>query len=332
MNKVKFGILGVSNHFIKRIILPLQNSNICCAYSLASRDINKAKKTASDFNIPVVSENYEELINTPEIDAIYLPLPNHMHYTWIMKCIEAKKPVICEKPLSLDANQSKKIIKTSKKHEIPVMEAFMYKFHPLWQHVLNLIKTNHIGKISYIHTAFSYNNIAPDNIRNINEYGGGGLMDIGCYAISVARFLIQKEPDRVVSMMKIDDKFKTDIHTSALMDFGSARASFQISTQAEPFQRVDIIGTAGSISIPLPFNPYIDTPSSITVNSIQGSRQITFPIANAYGLMFEAFSKSLKNNLPLPINLDDALNNMLVIDAIRQSDKTKKWIDLKSQH
>ncbi len=328
MKKIKFGILGVSNHFIKRIILPLQASSNCLPYAIASREIHNAEKAALDYNIPVVSDSYEALINDPEIDAIYIPLPNHMHADWAIKAIKAGKPVLCEKPLALNSRQTKQIIETSEANLVPVMEAFMYLFHPLWQHVRNIIKTKQIGEISYIHSAFSYNNPSPNNIRNISEYGGGGLMDIGCYAISVPRFLTQTEPERVVSLMKIDDQFQTDVHASALLDFGHVRASFQISTLSDPFQKVDIIGTAGSITIPLPFNTYVDTTSTITINSGQGSREVSFPVADPYGLMFEAFSHALLNNHPMPVNIHDALNNMKVIDAMRKSAKSRKWIDI----
>jgi predicted dehydrogenase len=329
MKKIKFGILGVSNHFIKRIVLPLQNCSNCQAYAIASREIHKAEKAASDYAIPVVSETYEALINDPEIDAVYIPLPNHMHADWAVKAIKAGKPVLCEKPLALNTKQTKMILDASKANQIPVMEAFMYQFHPLWQHVRNIIKTRQIGELSYIQTAFSYNNTSPNNIRNISEYGGGGLMDIGCYAISMPRFLTQREPKRVVSLMDIDNQFHTDVHASALMDFGSIRASFQISTLSEPFQKVDIVGTAGSITVPIPFNTFVDTPSSITVQTVQGSREVSFPVADPYGLMFEAFSEALIQQLPMPVHANDALNNMMVIDAIRKSAKSNKWVDIK---
>lgn len=329
MKKIKFGILGVSNHFIKRIVLPLQNSSNCMPYAIASREIHKAEKAANAYNIPVVSESYDALINDPEVDAIYIPLPNHMHADWAIKAIKAGKPVLCEKPLALNTKQTQQMIEAAETHQIPLMEAFMFRFHPLWQHVKNVIKTKQIGEISYIHTAFSYNNSSPNNIRNIREYGGGGLMDIGCYAISAPRFLTDSEPKRVVSLMEMDDQFQTDVHASALMDFGHARASFQISTLSEPFQKVDIIGTAGSISIPIPFNTYVDTPSTITINTGQGSREVTFPVADAYGLMFEAFSDALINQRPMPVKMEDALHNMAVIDAINKSAKSKKWVDIK---
>jgi predicted dehydrogenase len=252
-----------------------------------------------------------------------------MHADWAIKAIKAGKPVLCEKPLALNARQTKQIIEAAEVHQVPVMEAFMYLFHPLWQHVKNVIKTKQIGELSYIHSAFSYNNPSPGNIRNISQYGGGGLMDIGCYAISVPRFLTQSEPKRVVSLMEMDKQFQTDIHASALMDFGHVRASFQISTLSEPFQKVDIIGTAGSITVPIPFNTYVDTPSTITIQTGQGSREVTFPVSDSYGLMFEAFSNALLEKLPVPVNIDDALKNMTVIDAMRKSAKYQKWVDIK---
>ncbi len=328
MKKINIGVLGVSNHFIKRIILPLQNSTNCVLYSVASRDINKAKLVAQQFNIPKVAESYDALIKNPEVDAIFIPLPNHLHKEWTLKAIEAKKPVLCEKPIALNSDEATIIATAAEKSKIPVMEAFMYRFHPLWKYVKNLIETNQIGNINYVHSAFSYNNPSVSNIRNIKEFGGGGLLDIGCYAISVPRFILGKEPIRVNSLITMHEEFKTDMHTSALLDFGDSRASFHVSTLSEPFQKVDIVGDAGSISIPLPFNTYVDVPSSIIVNGGLGSRDVSFPICDPYGLMFEAFADALINGNDMPLPLSDAINNMKVIDAIVKSSNNNSWVNI----
>lgn len=331
MQKIKFGVLSVSNHLIKRIILPLQNLENCELYAIASRDKEKAQMAADDFSIPVVADSYEELIARTDIDAIYIPLPNHLHAEWAIKALKAGKPVLCEKPIAMDAAETRKMIEAADETKVPLMEAFMYKFHPMWRHVRDIIRTNQIGTLSFIHTTFSYNNPSPFNIRNIAEYGGGGLMDIGCYAISAARFLSSSEPKRVISLIAYDDDNGTDIHSSALMDFGHLRASFHVSTRSEPFQKVDIIGSAGSITIHVPFNTYVDTRALVTVSTGQGSRDVYFPIADAYGIMFREFSEALINKAPMPLPLSDALNNMLVIDAIRESTRSRTWVELNTK-
>ncbi|WP_026474351.1 Gfo/Idh/MocA family protein [Alkaliflexus imshenetskii] len=328
MKKLKIGVLGVSNHFIKRIALPLQKTSNCHIYAIASRQRLKAESVADDFNIPLVCNNYEDLISHPDVDAIYNPLPNHLHAEWTIKALEQGKPVLCEKPLGMDEAEAKKMADVSNITGIPVMEAFMYKFHPMWQHTRNLIKTNQIGNISYIHTSFSYNNPSETNIRNNKDFGGGALMDIGCYAISVPRFLLDKEPLRVLAQSITHPDFGTDMHTSGLLDFGSARASFHVSTMSEPFQKVDIVGTAGSITIHIPFNSYVDVPSTITVNTGQGSRDVNFPVSDAYGLMFDAFAKALINGEKMPNPLSDAIGNMNVIDTIRKSAEIGSWVSI----
>lgn len=328
MKKLNIGILGISNHFIKRIILPLSNSRNCIPYAIASREPAKARETASEFHISVAHKNYQSLLDDANIDAVYIPLPNHLHAEWVVKALHAGKPVLCEKPLAMDLQQTEMLTEVSEKTGVPLMEAFMYRFHPSWIHTRNMIRTNQLGKINYIHTAFSYNNPSPVNIRNIAAYGGGALMDIGCYAISAPRFLLGQEPVRVVSHTTLHPEFGTDMHTSGLLDFGETRASFHVSTLSEPFQKVDIIGTAGSVTIPVPFNTYVDTPSSIVVNSGMGMREIVFPVCDPYQLMFEAFADALLSGTPVPLPLSDAVNNMRVIDAVRESIQTNAFISL----
>ncbi|ASB49013.1 Gfo/Idh/MocA family protein [Alkalitalea saponilacus] len=325
MDKIKIGVLGVSNHLIKRIVLPLSKTKYSCIYAIASRKIEQAQQAAKDFNIPVVHQNYQELIDDAEVDAVYIPLPNHLHAEWTIKAIKAKKPVLCEKPLSMDANEAIMLHNISEESKIPFMEAFMYRFHPMWKHIKDVIATNQIGDINQIHTSFSYNNPSPGNIRNIEEYGGGALMDIGCYAVSVPRFLLGKEPIRVLSMVKRHPEFKTDMHTSGILEFDESRASYYVSTLSEPFQKVDIIGTAGTITIHLPFNTYVDVPAEVSINSSLGSRVVKFPPSDAYGLMFDAFAEALLNNQPMPVETMDAINNMKVIDALKKSAKSNNW-------
>lgn len=325
MKKIRIGVLGVSNHFYKRIVLPLQSTTYCEVYAIASRDVQKSKKAGEEFGIPLCNLTYEELISHHEVDAIYIPQPNHLHAEWTIKALEAGKPVLCEKPLAMNAHEAQKMADVSERFGVPLMEGFMYRFHPLWQHIRNIIRTNQIGEINFVHTIFTYNNPSPSNIRNIKEFGGGALMDIGCYAISVPRFLLGREPKKVLATMDEHPEFKTDMHTTALMQFDGATASFFASTASEAFQQVEIIGTAGTIIVHVPFNTYVDTPSTITVSTGQGLRKVEFPITDPYGLMFDAFSAALFENKPLPLPIQDAVNNMKVIDAVVNSSKSGKW-------
>lgn len=327
MQKLKIGILGTSNHYLKRIVLPLQETKYCESYAVGSRNIEKAEQMAKAFSLPMWFGSYQAVIDCTEVDMIYIPLPNHLHREWVIKALEAGKPVLCEKPLGLDAAEAEEMIEKSRETGVPLMEGFMYRFHPQWQHALNIVRTNQMGSIQYIHTSFSYNNPDPANIRNQPALGGGALMDIGCYAISVPRFILGREPRRVMSLISKHPEFATDRLTSGVLDFNGPRATFTVSTTAQPFQVVDIVGSSGSITIHIPFNTFTDVPSRITISDGLGQREVKFKASNAYGLMFDAFAQAVLERKPLPVFGLDAINNMKVIDAIRASG-TGEWIEL----
>ncbi len=330
MEKLNIGVLGVSNHFLKRVLLPLKETKHCSVLGIASRDKNRAAETAEKFNIPKAYSSYSELLSDSGIDVVYIPLPNHMHCEWIKKSVDAGKHVLCEKPLCLNAEEAKRVTQYAKNKGVKLMEAFMYKFHPLWIHVINIVQTNQIGKITYIHTSFSYNNPSKTNIRNIKEYGGGAMMDIGCYAVSVPRFILNKEPEKVVSLISRHPEFDTDTLSSAIIDFGDARATFSVGTMSESNQTVEIVGTSGKISIPLPFNTFVDVRSSITITNNIGERIVEFEPADQYGIMFDAFANAVINNQPAPVPVSDAVNNQKVVDAILRSGETNNWELIKS--
>jgi predicted dehydrogenase len=328
MKKLKTGILGTSNHYLKRIALPLQDTELCESYAIGSRNIEKAKSMAAELNIPMWYGSYQAVLDDPDVDMVYIPLPNHMHKEWVEKSIDAGKPVLCEKPLGMDAEEAQAMTEKAQEAGIPLMEGFMYMFHPMWKHARDIIRTQQIGDVEYIHTAFSYNNPSPTNIRNIPEYGGGALMDIGCYAISVPRFIIGSEPQQIMALQTTHPDFGTDMHSSAIMDFGGPRATFTVSTSAQAFQKVDIVAAGGSITIHIPFNTYVDVPAQMTVTDGMGTRTIEFPACNPYGLMFDAFADAVINNKPLPVLPLDAINNMKVIDAVRKSGENNEWVKI----
>jgi predicted dehydrogenase len=325
MKKLRIGILGTSNHYLKRIVLPLQNTQYCASYAIGSRNIDKAAALARDFDIPLWFGSYEAVLQDSEVDMIYIPLPNHLHKEWVEKCIDAGKPVLCEKPLGMNAEEAEEMVIKAQTAGVPLMEGFMYMFHPMWQHIRNIVRTGQIGTVRYIHTAFSYNNPSPSNIRNVPEYGGGALMDIGCYAISAPRFILGVEPKRVMALQSKHPEFGTDMHTSVIMDFGDSRSVFTVSTASQPFQKVDIICSSGSITVHVPFNTYVDIYAKITVTDGIGTRDVEFPVCNPYGIMFDAFAKAVVDKSPMPLSAIDAVNNMKVIDAIKKSAKDNDW-------
>ncbi|MCG8571349.1 MAG: Gfo/Idh/MocA family oxidoreductase [Spirochaetes bacterium] len=328
MESLKLGVLGASNHFIKRILHPLQQSSLIELQALASRSEEKAKNIAGKWGIPGYYSSYEELLKDKSIEAVYIPLPNHLHLEWVKKAAGAGKHVICEKPLTMNGEEAKELLEFAKDKQLKIMEAFMYRFHPKWKHAKTLVQQGEIGKIRGIHTIFSYNNTNPANIRNIKDFGGGALMDIGCYAISTARYLLDLQPQRVVSTMNIDAGFKTDVLTSVIMDFGEIKGLFTTATSFFDQQEVKIFGTSGAITITMPFNDFSDIKSSIVVETGLGKRIVEFEPVNQYQLQFEEFVSAIRKNTNIKVSLEESLKNMLVIDAIRKSTVTESWVTL----
>jgi len=325
MEYVRWGILSVSNNYHLRIHNQLRDSASVKVLGIASRDAAKAAKEAQLLGIPKSYGSYEALLADPEIDAVYLPLPNDLHAEWVKKVADAGKHVLCEKPFALNAAQARQTIDYAAAKNVRVMEAFMYRFHPQWAHARDIISAGELGPIAAINVRFSYSNKDPSNIRNILEKGGGALMDIGCYAISASRYLLSAEPLRVMSLVNRDPVFQTDILCSGLLDFGRTHASFTVSTQAASAQSVEVLGANGSLTIALPFNAYDDIPMEVTVTTGTGTRRVSLGPARQYRLMFEAFSSSIMESKPVPTPPSDAVNNMKVIDALFRSEKSGNW-------
>ncbi|MCE5255991.1 MAG: Gfo/Idh/MocA family oxidoreductase [Spirochaetaceae bacterium] len=325
MEFVRWGILSVSNNYHLRIHNQLKGSATVKVLGIASRNSAKAAAEAKQLGIPKSYGSYEALLADPEIDAVYIPLPNDLHAEWVKKAADAGKHVLCEKPFALDARQAEEAIGHAKARNVHVMEAFMYRFHPQWVHAREVIRSGELGQVLSVSAYFSYFNKDPANIRNILEKGGGGFMDIGCYAVSSARFLLGMEPRRVMALANRDPVFHTDVLSSGLLDFGSAHATFTVSTQAAAFQRIDVIGTDGTLSILIPFNMYDDLPAEIQIRTGVGERTVRLGPAGQYRLMFEAFSASILESNPEPTSPSDAVSNMKVLDALFRSEKSGIW-------
>ncbi len=328
MQPLKIGILGISKHFFLRCYLPLKRSKIINIYAIASRNETRAREASQQWDIPVYYDSYEAILTDKNIDAVYIPLPNHLHLEWIKRCADAGKHVICEKPLTLNADEAVEASAYATEHGIKLMEAFMYRFHPKWLRAKDIIRQGEIGEIVSIHTIFSYSNTNPKNIRNVKAYGGGALYDIGCYAISTARYLLDKEPIRVMGLACVDPDFDVDYLTSGILDFDGPRCLFTVGTQTFPEQEVIIFGTGGKITVTVPFNDFPDVKSKIIVKTSVGERVVEFNPVDHYQLEFEAFAKAISDDSPVPLSHMDSICNMKVIDAIFKSAETDQWVIL----
>ncbi len=317
MNKVRWGILGTAKIGREKVIPAMQQGEFCDVIAIASRNKNAADEVAKKLNISKAYGTYEELLNDKEIDAIYIPLPNNMHVEWAIKCLEADKHVLCEKPIGLTSQQTQQLFDAAKqKPHLKIMEAFMYRFHPQWQHTKKLVDDGRIGELKTIQSFFSYYNVDPDNIRNKKDAGGGGMMDIGCYCISLSRFIFNKEPEKVLGIVEFDPQTKTDRIASGILDFGNGTSTFTCSTQLIPYQRVNIFGTEGRIEIEIPFNAPPDKQTRIWLYTKTNAEEIIFDAVDQYTLQGDAFSQAILNDKPVPYNLSDAVNNMKVIEQI----------------
>ncbi len=329
MSKIRWGILSTAKIALEKVVPAMKQGNYSEVIAIASRDYNKAKKASVLLEIPKAYGSYEELLSDPDIEAVYVPLPNHMHVEWAIKALDAGKHVLLEKPVGLSSNQAESLVQASiRKPKLKIMEAFMYRHHPQWQKAKKLVEDGRIGKLKSIQTFFSYHNTDPNNIRHNPEYGGGGLMDIGCYCISLSRFIFGQEPIRVNGLIEFDPIFKTDRMASGILDFSTGTSTFTCSTQVLPFQRVNIFGDSGGIEIEIPFNAPPDQPTRLWLRTMEGTEEIIFDICDQYTIQGDLFANAIIEDEEVPIPLEDALKNMLVIEAIFKSAESGKWINL----
>lgn len=327
MKKVRWGVLGTAKIAREKVIPALQLSAYCTVDAIASRDTDKANAMAEELRIEKVFGSYEALLQDPDIDAVYIPLPNQLHVPWAIKALEANKHVLCEKPIGLSSAEAIQLLEAAQQFpHLKVMEAFMYKLHPQWQHIRDLLRSGTIGELKTVHAFFSYYNADEQNIRNKPEAGGGGLMDIGCYCISVARFIFEAEPLTVSGKLEFDPVFKTDRLASGILQFEKGTGTFTCSTQAMPYQRVNIFGTKGRIKVDIPFNapPHID--SHIWLHTVEEIDKIIFEAVDQYTIQGDLFARAILDEDAVPTPLEDAVKNMLVIEAIKNSSDTNKFV------
>jgi predicted dehydrogenase len=333
MEKVRWGVLSTAAIGVNKVIPAMQQAQHCEIVAIASRDKARAESAARKLGISGAYGSYEELLADPRIEAVYNPLPNHLHVPWSIRALEAGKHVLCEKPIALTSAEAQTLVEASRRHPLlNVVEAFMYPHHPQWQRALSIVKQGGIGTLRSIQSFFSYFNDDATNIRNQADIGGGGVMDIGCYPISLSRLFFGREPRRVSGWCEFDPRFQTDRLASAILDFETGTSTFTCSTQLVPYQRVNLMGTAGRVEIEIPFNAPPDRPTQIwhqTGNQAGGPvEEIAFPICNQYGLQGDAFSLAVRNGTPALPKIEDAVANMRVIEAVFESHRRGQSVDL----
>lgn len=330
---IKWGVLGCAGIAAKAVIPAIQSSRLGRVAALASRDAEKASAMATRFGIEKSYGSYEDLLSDPDIDAIYNPLPNHLHVPMTIKALEHGKPVLCEKPIALNAAQASELAEAQKAANLPVAEAFMVRHHPQWKKARAMVAEGRLGDVRAIQTIFAYYLDDPKNVRNQADIGGGGLFDVGCYAINTARFLFDAEPLRAIALMENDPVFGTDRLTSGLLAFPEGRQlAFTCSTQLSLTQKVTVLGTRGRLEIPIPFNAPADQQTVLIFDDGRdlaggGRQEIVIEPVDQYREQVDAFAEAVLSGTSLETGLDDAIANMKAIDALFRSATSGRWED-----
>ena len=331
MRKVKWGVLGAARIALTRVIPAMQLGDCCEIVGIASRDRQKAAKAAHNLGIPKTYGSYEEMLADPEIEAVYNPLPNHLHVPWSVRAAQAGKHVLCEKPVGMNTAEARQLIEARDRTGVVMGEAFMVACHPQWVRIIELVRGGRIGELRSSVGTFSYYNVDPANVRNVREWGGGALMDIGCYPIKTSRMVFGEEPVRVCGAMARDAGLSgVDVLTSAILEYPSGHCVFTCSMQMQQEQSMQFYGTKGRIEPEIPFNA---TPGGTSRITIDDGRDLTaggaaveeFAACDQYTLQGDRFSRAVREGQPVPVPLEDSLRNMAVIDALVRSAETGKW-------
>jgi predicted dehydrogenase len=321
-DRVRWGVLSTANIATEKVIPGLRRSPRSEVLGIASRETGRATSVAARLGIERSYGSYEAMLADPDIDAVYIPLPNHLHAAWTIAAARAGKHVLCEKPIALTALESQGMVDACREAGVLLMEAFMYRQHPSWLAVRELVASGRIGRLSAVDSWFSYFNDDPANIRNVLEAGGGALYDIGCYSVNLSRMLFGAEPIGVQAAIRRDPGSGVDVLTSGILQFETGVASFTCSTRTETDQRVHVYGTDGRIEVEIPFNIPPDRPTRVFLTAggdppvAPATETLMFDVADPYACEADRFADAILDGVSLPVEPEDAVANLRVIEAL----------------
>lgn len=329
MRKIRWGVLGAARIAVNKVIPALQKAELGVLEAVASRDLAKARDVAQRFGVPRAHGSYEALLQDPEVDAVYIPLPNHLHVPFARAALDAGKHVLCEKPIALSTPEAESLVEAAAGvPRLKVMEAFMYRFHPQWTKVRELLASGAIGTLRTVHAHFSYWNVDPQNIRNQPALGGGAMMDIGCYCVSFGRWLFGEEPRRVLGWAEQDPVFGTDRLVSGILEFSGGTTTFTCATQLAAAQRATLHGTDGRIEVEIPVNLPPDRAGRLTWQRGATTEEILVDPCDQYTAQADAFARAIREDAPVPTPLSDAVANLRVVEAVLASAARASWVTL----
>ena len=325
MTHLNWGILGAARIATSQVIPALQHGDKHRVVAIASRDAGKAASAAKTLGIARSHGSYDALLEDPEVEAIYNPLPNHLHVPWSIRALEAGKHVLCEKPIGMNAAEARTLLDAQRRTGRLVCEAFMVRSHLQWLKARELVASGRIGALSLITGHFSYSRRDPNDVRNHVEYGGGVLLDIGCYPITMSRWLFDAEPVRVSAFIDRDPEMGVDRLTSGLVEFpGGRQLAFTCAGQLVLHQVMQLYGTTGRIQLEIPFNAPHDRPARMFVDDGRdltggGIDTIEIPAMNQFLAQADRFADAIQGKGEVPVRLEDSIANMVVIDALFRS-------------
>ncbi len=330
IDPVRWGVLGAANIARRRVIPALQRAANSTVLAVASRNLDTATQFADDMDVPRPYGSYDALLADPDIDAVYIPLPNHLHVPWAVRAAEAGKHVLCEKPIALTANEARTLLAVRERTGVQICEAFMVRSHPRWHAVKALVDEGRIGTLETISAHFSYARKTAENIRSKPQWGGGALMDIGCYPVFMSRWMYGAEPTSVMAMMDRDAETGVDKLVSAMLRFPTGTAQFTVGGQLVLHQQLQLFGTAGVINVEVPFNPPEETPTCVVVDDGRdlagsGAERIDFPAVNQFVEQAESMAAAIRGTGAAPVSLENSIGNMAVLDALVRSAASGRW-------
>ncbi|WP_374723505.1 Gfo/Idh/MocA family protein [Calidifontibacillus erzurumensis] len=330
MRKIKWGIISTANIAKTQFIPAIFRSSNAEVVAIASRG-SKVHEAFSEFHIQKRYESYEQLLNDPDIDAVYIPLPNHLHKEWVLKAADHGKHILCEKPLALNAEEAREMVAYCREKKVKLMEAFMYQFHPQHDRVREIIASGEIGEVKLIKSSHSFILNNREDIRMNPEMGGGSIYDVGCYSIHVIRYILQAEPKlvRVSATIDLEKGVDTAAFASLEMENG-VKALFDCSFHMFGRNEYEVIGTEGTIYVPFAFRPDFNGGIGEVIVKKSGMTRTEKITGDIYRLEVEHFSQAILDNTELYYRGEEAIKNMRVIDACYESMKTGKSVKIEN--
>jgi predicted dehydrogenase len=329
MAAFRWGVLSTAKIATTKVIPAIRGSEHGQVTAIGSRDGARASEVAEELGIERAYDSYEQVLEDPDIEGVYIPLPNHLHVPWTVRAAEAGKHVLCEKPIGLTTSDAETLLEVADRTGVRIQEAFMVRTHPQWLRARELVSSGEVGELRAIQGFFSYHNTDVDDIRNQADIGGGGMLDIGCYPVTTSRFVLEREPERVCAVVDRDPQTRVDRLGSAILDFSGTTAAFTYGTQSFPYQRMTFVGTQARLDVEIPFNAPSDRPCRLllTRDPSPGAAPevIEVPVCDQYAVAADAFVASVRGEAPPPVPLEDSIANMRVLDALLRSAESASW-------